>query len=63
MKEQISMAASLGPRRKFTATGHLAAGLAIPRPTRDPSVLVGFITGVILTSAVFVAAAPYIVHR
>lgn len=63
MKEQIGMAASLGPRRKSTATGQLAAGLAIPRPTRDPSVLVGFITGVILTSVAFLAAAPYVVHR
>ncbi|MDR6642794.1 hypothetical protein J2X57_002006 [Luteibacter sp. 1214] len=63
MKEQIGMAATLEPRRKSTATGHLAAGLAIPRPTQDPSVLVGFIAGVILTSVVFLAAAPYIVHR
>jgi hypothetical protein len=63
MNRKIGTAMALEPRFKSTASGHVAAGLAIPRPTRDPSVLVGFVAGVILTATAFIAAAPYLVHR
>lgn len=63
MQKQIGTTAVLEPRFKSTATGRVAAGLAIPRPVRDPSVFVGFVAGVVLTAVAFFAAAPYIVHR
>lgn len=63
MQEQIGTAVALGTRFKSTASNHFAAGLPIPRPTRDWPVLVGFVAGVIVTAAAFLAVAPYIVHR
>ncbi|MGE7139638.1 hypothetical protein ACQKIE_18585 [Luteibacter sp. NPDC031894] len=62
MHKQIGKAAALEPRFKSTASGHFAAGLSIPRPRRDASVIVGFLAGVVLTVVVFMAAAQIAPH-
>lgn len=63
MRKKIVPAAPLEARFKSTANDYLAAGMPVPRPSRDPSVVAGFVAGVILTAAAFFAVAPYIVHR
>jgi hypothetical protein len=64
MRFKLAPGLVLGPRTsKFTATGHFAAGMPIPRTTNDGRVLAGFIAGVVITAAAFMAVTPYLVHR
>jgi hypothetical protein len=64
MRFKLAPGLALGPRTtKSTATSQFSAGLPIPRPTNDGRVLAGFVAGVVLTAAAFVAAQPYLIHR
>ncbi len=64
MRFKLAPGLALGPRTtKSTATGHVSAGLPIPRPTSDGRVLAGFVAGVVVTAAAFMAVQPYLIHR